>query len=747
MSIDNPISFIVENQIPDFIRSDMDGKYANFVAFVKAYYEWMEQENGVTTESRSLLSYADIDKTADEFIKHFVYKFLPYFPEDLTNDRAKLIKTINDFYAKKGSVESLKFLFRVVYNEDIDVFFPKENILKASDGKWRIPTTLRLTVSNTDPSFDLSRIKKRLAIGRLSRATCVIENAYRTIDSGTGAEIFEFYISNIKKRFTNGEFLDVRYIDDNGDQGILLSERIIGSLSNVKINPKRRGLKYKIGDPVVFIGGLSVDPSIPKKEARAIVSDVTEGRIQSILSYSGGYGFRIDPNTEVDIVNAPTDTTGTGGEIVVEEISDTENFTFNTDSIFEYKNLTLNSANYGMPNAAVSPNPGTTDINTELGIAFAYETATVGTISEIKIESSGTKYTEIPTIDVNSFYDTSNSENYFNSVNVNNNDEYRDNWESTRQTFLGLGKIAKVEIVKGGAGYSTVTDKIYFKRTGSGGYGADVTFTVDGSGAIDSLTLVSRGEGYNGPKGSVQLIVANKDNKREPAAGFGADLRAYRYGEGDDYDVTVDDVGKIKSLKLTSRGSGYVSTPEVSLKIQDIAIGEIDEPIVEFTESQVVFQGDNLNTATFRANVDFYTASNQTLRLYNYNGTLNTSANLIVSATQTNPAYNVSVTSVLHVYGDGTAKANAEFLNGVINYDGYFLNTDGFLSADKVLQDSRKYHNFSYVVLTEQSLNEYKQMLLDILHPSGTKMFGKKKIVDTVITGFGTPYEFPPPKC
>jgi len=731
MPIDNPISFIVENQIPEFIRSDMDGKYANFVAFVKAYYEWMEQENGVTAESRSLLSYADVDKTTDEFIKQFVYKFLPYFPEDLVNDRAKLIKTINDFYAKKGSLESLKFLFRVVYNEDIDVFFPKENILKASDGKWRIPKTLRLTVGNTATNFDLSTIKKRLAIGRDSRATCVIESAYRTIDAGTGAEIFEVYVSNVKKRFNNGEFLDVQYIDDDGNQGILLSERIIGSLSNLKINPRKRGLKYKVGDPVVFIGGLSDDPAVPKQEARAIVDDVTDGRVQTVAIVFGGYGFRINPNTEVDVINAPTDTTGIGAEVEVEEITNTETFKFITDSIEEYKNIALDDSNYGFPNN--SP----TTLSTTIGLALNVETITVGTVSKVTIKSSGTKYTEVPTIDVNSYYDTSNSENYFNSTIVAGNENYRDDWESTRQNFLNLGIIANVQIIQGGSGYSNTTDKIYVNRNAGGGYGAEFNFSTDGLGKITSVALISRGEGYNGAKGTLNLIVANSSNIYASSIGSGAVIRAYRYGEGDNHIATVDDVGRIKSFKLLSRGSGYVTTPEVSLKIKDIVITPLDVPIGQFNEGQIVYQGANTNTASYIAYVDSYTASNGTLRLYNYNGLINTFSNLVITATSSYPSYNVNVFSILNTFGDGTAKANAEFLNGIINYDGYYLNTDGFLSADKVLQDSRKYHNFSYVVLTEQSLTEYKSMLMDILHPTGTKMFGKKKIVDIVTTGFG----------
>jgi hypothetical protein len=733
MSTSNPISFIVKNQLPEFIRDDLDNNYGKFVAFVKAYYEWLEEENGITAETRSLLSYADVDKTSSEFIQYFSKKFLPYFPEDLINDKAKLIKTINDFYAKKGSIESLKFLFRILYNEDIEIVLPKENILRASDGKWRIPRTLRLTVENTPSSFDLSSIVKRLAVGRLSKASCVIEGAYRTIDVGTGAEIIEIYVSNVRKAFNNGELLDVTYVDDNGSQGVLLSERIIGALSNMRINPRYRGLRYKTGDPVVLIGGLSDNPAISTSEARAVVNEVTDGRIQTVAVANGGFGFRVKPNTEIDIIPVAADIArGDVVDAVVEviEVVDEVSFAYNIDSIDQYTSIQLDAASYGFPNLTSA------SITTALNLAFDYETTSLGTISKVKIKSPGSKYTEVPTIDVNSFYDTSTSENYFNDIFFAGEDTpaNRTSWEQSRQAFLDLGKIASIQIINGGTGYDTSTDKIYINRNAGGGYGANIAFTVDGTGMIDTLVLVSEGEGYYGPKGSVELIVRNKDNVYASAAGTGASFVVYRYGEGDEIVSTVEDVGRIKNFRLLSRGSGYVDTPVVSLKVKDIGIAAIDDPIVTFVEEQMVYQG-NLSAPTFRANVDQYISSSGILRVYNYNGNLDTSANLTITATDSTPEYNVDVTSET-TYGNGLARANAEFLNGLINYDGYYLNTDGFLSSDKKLQDSRKYHNFSYVVVTEQSLNTYKQALLDILHPIGTKALGTKKVVDVITTGF-----------
>ena len=41
MATNNKISTVVSNQLPDFIKSD----HPTFIAFVKAYYEYLEQSN------------------------------------------------------------------------------------------------------------------------------------------------------------------------------------------------------------------------------------------------------------------------------------------------------------------------------------------------------------------------------------------------------------------------------------------------------------------------------------------------------------------------------------------------------------------------------------------------------------------------------------------------------------------------------------------------------------------------------
>ena len=59
----NP-SIVVDNQAPEFIRSD----YAKFIAFLQAYYQYLEQSDKALDVIRNLDTFNDIDEQMDENI-------------------------------------------------------------------------------------------------------------------------------------------------------------------------------------------------------------------------------------------------------------------------------------------------------------------------------------------------------------------------------------------------------------------------------------------------------------------------------------------------------------------------------------------------------------------------------------------------------------------------------------------------------------------------------------------------------
>ncbi len=308
-STEKTISALVGSQLPDFIRAD----HPKFKRFAELYYQWLEQNNpsGISNTAGNTVyhameieNYRDVDQTPAEFIRYFKQELLPYFPENTQLSTEKLLKAAREFYSKKGSDESIRWLFKVLFNEDIEISYPKDEILIASDGKWAKPKAFQLTLNDANKGVDVNLLEKRRIVGVDSGASCVVESANRTIDKTNGKEIVEIYVSNVKQYFNNGENIRIDYVDQFGVDRVFI-EKVIGTISNIKIDSniktdptqRRRGLYYNIGDPVVITGGLALTGDA--NDAVAVVGNITTGSIESVTTRFPGYGYRLYSNTEV----------------------------------------------------------------------------------------------------------------------------------------------------------------------------------------------------------------------------------------------------------------------------------------------------------------------------------------------------------------------------------------------------------------------------------------------------------------
>jgi hypothetical protein len=283
-------SSLVSSQLPDFVRSDNP----KFVLFLEKYYEWLEKSNNVIFETNTLYDSKDLDIADEYYLNEIAKEILPYFPKEILLDKSKFIKHVGQFYRSKGTPESLKFLFRILYNEEIDIYFPKEQIIKLSDGKWVLPLSLRVETGDNN-IFDIERCK---ITGTASKSTAIVEKVIKSVDRQLGIQYIELYISNIEKLFTTGENVTTTIVRTDGTEDFVTA-KLIGSLSEIKIDPRNRGLFYNgfdpeldyDGDPVTIIGGLNPSSNNPIG-AIATVGDVLKGSVDDVLITNGGFGFR-----------------------------------------------------------------------------------------------------------------------------------------------------------------------------------------------------------------------------------------------------------------------------------------------------------------------------------------------------------------------------------------------------------------------------------------------------------------------
>ena len=70
--------------------------------------------------------------------------------------------------------------------------------------------------------------------------------------------------------------------------------------------------------------------------------------------------------------------------------------------------------------------------------------------------------------------------------------------------------------------------------------------------------------------------------------------------------------------------------------------------------------------------------------------------------------------------------------------EGRYVDEKGFLSSPKKLYDGEYYQPFSYDIQSSRPFEEYKDVLLSMVHPSGMKAFGSWICKSTVSMSINT---------
>lgn len=138
--IKDKVSELISNQLPEFIRSD----FTTFVAFLKYYYKFLEQDQNSLELVQNARQYNDIDLTAESFVNYFITNYANDLPLSLQINKSLLIKRIEGLYKAKGSSLSIETLFKVLYDTYAATKHPYDFVLRPSDGRWGLRSSLRV---------------------------------------------------------------------------------------------------------------------------------------------------------------------------------------------------------------------------------------------------------------------------------------------------------------------------------------------------------------------------------------------------------------------------------------------------------------------------------------------------------------------------------------------------------------------------------------------------------------------------
>ena len=368
------LSPLIEAQFPAFIREEGP----RFVSFLKAYYEFLEQSNQAVNATRSLIDYQDVDRTLDSFLEYFRREFMINIPKDVLADKRLLVKHIRDFYRTRGSKFSYDFLFYALFNKQIELVYPGDYILRASDGRWVRETILR--VGNPYSTLP-TNLDGRNIVGSISGATARVQKVTRVVV--LGHPLFELLVENVVGQFVDGETVS----DDLGNNATITSA--FGSLIGIEevVNP---GAFHQSGDAVVITSSGAT--------ASARVAATNDQGPISFRINRGGSGYRLGQT--VISVNGGS---GIDAAAVVSSLSNTTFVTLNTNQIGALRNVLLNTGptfvSLGTNSASVTASLAAANISSTLISSLNFANSVAGTINAISVTSVGVGYVpELPTV-------------------------------------------------------------------------------------------------------------------------------------------------------------------------------------------------------------------------------------------------------------------------------------------------------------------------------------------------------------
>ena len=299
-SIDEGVSHLVKDIVPDFVASD----HSKFISFLESYYSWMEIEDNPKYESVKLPDTRDIDDTVDSFVTYFSKEFLSNWPEkfaDSNTDKRKLIKNVRDFYKAKGSERSYKLMFRLLYGESPEFEYPNRSILKTSDGKWKEPIILKLTRTNTvENLFEIAgrRLDQIHPITGKTLAYGYVENILLYDIEGYEVLEVELSSSNIFGTFSSEQDVQCTLSDDT-----VVTEYVYPVISSMGVSSGASGARYAVGDTVTISGS-----SLGVGALGEISSVGLSGEINKIDILNSGINYR----SVEDLTATITSNGGTG---------------------------------------------------------------------------------------------------------------------------------------------------------------------------------------------------------------------------------------------------------------------------------------------------------------------------------------------------------------------------------------------------------------------------------------------------
>jgi hypothetical protein len=466
-------------------------------------------KDNVVRKTGKLVDYRNIEYSVDKYVDYLKDELYPSIPTNMYGDKRLVALKFKDFYQSKGSEASYQFLFKLLYNETISLYYPGEDILRVSAGNFEKTQIIR-----SPYGANVFNFLNKTITGSTSGAIGNVVDIKRYV-------IGSYDVAEMTLKLVNGKFSGGEIISDVADA--TLTATLYGMITGFVINDGGSG--YQTGDQLSITGnGSAVD---------AVVSSIQQSPISALYYNTIGHGYRL--GTTASINNSGTG--GTGLIVRVTELANTYTVTSgaNTYTLGEVTNVQIINRGSGY-----FKKPSVTLEDTVI--------KSLGLLSEnlITIVSGGTNYGVGNTIVFTGGSGTSATGVVASVVESTTFDlKFEDDTKMIAETgkdiiknedWLVKGPIARIELTNYGTGYTKTSLPTISITTTTGSsanliatniQGASANVSIDtannvtGVGSIRAVELKNFGVSYTTANVSLSAIGDGNANLTPIISGLG----------------------------------------------------------------------------------------------------------------------------------------------------------------------------------------------------------------------------------
>ena len=718
------------------IDETIKGRDGNQSGVVKTY-----KENSVVANNR-LLDYSDIDQTLETFLSYFQKDFIPSLDLKDTQNPRLTLKNIGTLYKQKGTADSVKFLMRLLYGEDAEIKYPIDETAFASESGYNEERRLSITMNlgatpkptdkivqynDNDPTLidaeaivenayitDADEREYSLSISLTHRGEFV-KNKIATLIDRDGVTNYQGTIKGIVASIDsdNGSIY-FRNEDNNGDlltedgDGLLMETTSIGSM-------------YELQDVIDFNGGkLDTDTLTAKSN----VTGVTRGPVEKIYIETGGQTY--SPGDIVVFDNESSGGNGaeaiigaTGDELILEDALAFEQYeitaTANQTVFGGISNGAAVRDDHNKP-IAINRFHGTLEVHIDGVVQNQdhYTIANDGITFTTNPNLSGGERVEIFTDKSRLLYEDGNEvllNGYQNSPSGS--------IISTDQ------RLRRVQITNPGVGYEKVPSVFpggYLYFDDISGYQVNETVTGGTSNATSVILrlepekrrlVVKRSSSDTGIYQAGETITGSNSNTAKAL-----NSEKVSHGTGAKIYAWSSKIGGIEKLTISDQGNRFDA---------DAILDETTSfhNMLITTPSGTLNKGVTITGSVSNATADVQSFDNirNILKYKNLNGMFIEDEKVTFESSD----------SFKILKNDPYTARGKVAGEGLLN-DGFLSDKGQISSKTTNIQDSKLYQSHSYIIKVGESINKYRSIVKDLVHPSGHIFFGEVAVKSQILS-------------